>query len=102
MFIREEPEYLFLYINRTEFDREEQQMHKNDQKFTFDFVLYLDRYMEKYREERGQKDEKIRSLIQMRNRVKEQLSSLQILAKKMEECYEFARGLEGWVEKLPS
>jgi hypothetical protein len=38
----------------------------------------------------------------MRNKVKEQLSSLQILAKKMEECYEFAKELEGWVEKLPS
>jgi hypothetical protein len=49
MFIREEPEYLFLYINRTEYDREEQQMLKNDQKFLFDFVLYLDRYLEKYK-----------------------------------------------------
>jgi ubiquitin carboxyl-terminal hydrolase 25/28 len=102
MFIREEPQYLFLYINRTEFDREEQQMHKNDQKFTFDFVLYLDRYMEKYRKERGEKDERIRKLINARNTVKEQLGSLQILGKKMEECYEYARGLEGWTEKLPS
>lgn len=45
MFIREEPEYLFMYINRTEYDRQEQQAHKNDQKFVFDFVLYLDRYL---------------------------------------------------------
>jgi hypothetical protein len=79
MFIRDEPEYLFMYINRTEYDREEQQMHKNDEKFVFDFVLYLDRYLEKYRKERDQKDERIRLLISDRNRVKEQISNLQIL-----------------------
>jgi len=65
-------------------------------------VLYLDRYMEKYRKERGAKDERIRKLINVRNKVKEQLGSLQILAKKMEECHEYARELEGWVQKLPS
>ena len=59
-------------------------MHKNNEKFGFDFVLYLDRYMEKYRKDRGEKDERIRKLIYLRNKVKEQLSSLQILAKKME------------------
>ena len=56
-------------------------------------MLYLDRYMEKYRRERGEKDERIRKLINLRNKVKEQLSSLQILAKKMEECHEYAREL---------
>lgn len=45
-------------------------MHKNDEKFGFDFVLYLDRYMEKYKKERDQKDVRIRKLINLRNKVK--------------------------------
>lgn len=40
--------------------------------------------MEKYRRERGEKDGRIRKLIDIRNKVKEQLGSLRILAKKME------------------
>ena len=34
-----------MYINRTDFDREEGQALKNQQKFTFDFTIYLDRYL---------------------------------------------------------
>jgi len=44
-FIRDEPEYLFIYINRTDFDKEEGQMLKNQHKFTFEFTVYLDRYL---------------------------------------------------------
>lgn len=77
-------------------------MHKNDEKFVFDFVLYLDRYLEKYKKERDQKDDRIRKLISDRNRTKEQLSNLHLLFKKMEECFEYAATLEGWEEKLPT
>lgn len=44
-YIRDEPEYLFLYINRTEYDKEEGQTLKNRHKFNFDFTIYLDRYL---------------------------------------------------------
>jgi hypothetical protein len=40
-------------------------------------------------------------LIINRNKIKEQMNYLQILFKKLEECYRYAKELEGWEEKLP-
>lgn len=72
-----------MYINRTEFDREEGQALKNDQKFAFDFVLYLDRYLEKYKEEAGVANERIRELLGEKSRLEAQRNSLHLLLKKV-------------------
>jgi predicted nucleic acid-binding Zn-ribbon protein len=92
---------LFLYINRTDYDREEGQATKNQHKFTFDFTFYLDRYLERYRKEDDLSNEKIKELLVTKNKLKEQINSLKILFKKIEECQKYAQELEGWGDKLP-
>ena len=90
-FIRDEPEYLFMYINRTDFDREEGQALKNQQKFTFDFTIYLDRYFEKYRKENDESHERIKELLASKNKLKEQINYIQILFKKIEDCQKYTQ-----------
>lgn len=64
---------------------------KTEHKFTFDFGLYLDRYLEKYRKEHSHSHEKIKELLATKNKLKEQVSFLQILFKKIEECGKYAQ-----------
>lgn len=66
-------------------------MLKNDDKFTFDFVIYMDRYLEKYRKEKDIANERIKELIIKKNRIKEQMNYLNILFKKLEECYKYVK-----------
>lgn len=68
-------------------------MLKNDDKFTFDFVIYMDRYLEKYRKEKDIANERIKELIIKKNRIKEQMNYLNILFKKLEECYKYVKEL---------
>ena len=51
VFIKTVPEYLFFNINRAQFERKGNQLLKNTEKMSFDFVIYLDRYMDKNKEE---------------------------------------------------
>ena len=80
-----------MYINRTDFDREEGQALKNQQKFTFDFTIYLDRYFEKYRKENDESHERIKELLASKNKLKEQINYIQILFKKIEDCQKYTQ-----------
>lgn len=40
---------MFFYINRTSYNAQQKQPLKNEEKMSFDFIIYLDRYLEKYR-----------------------------------------------------
>lgn len=47
------------------------------------------------------KNERVKELTVNKNKIKEQMDDLQILFKKMEECYRYVAKLEGWAERLP-
>ena len=68
---------------------------------SFDFVIYLDRYMDKNKEEEKVMNPIIIDLRKRKNELERQLNYLKILTTKLDECRDYARSLNGWLEKLP-
>ena len=64
---------------------------------SFDFVIYLDRYMDKNKEEEKVMNPIIIDLRRRKNELERQLNYLKILTTKLDECRDYARSLNGWL-----
>lgn len=68
---------------------------------SFDFVIYLDRYLEKNKEKSKLVNPKIVELLKRKNIINNQINHLELLATKLNECRLHAQHLSGWENRLP-
>jgi hypothetical protein len=82
-YIREVPKYVYFYINRTGYNAQEKQALKNEDKLSFDFAIYLDSFMEKYREKTAAHSEIITGLWRKKNMLQRKRNAFDIFSKKL-------------------
>ena len=67
----------------------------------FDFIIYLDRYLETNKETTKLVNPKIIQLLKTKNKINRQINHLELLATKLDECRAHAKYLSGWEGRLP-
>lgn len=82
-FIKTLPKFLFLNIRRIQYQRKDNQLLKNSEKIAFDFVIYMDQFLENNEEESKIKRPKIRELQNQKTIRKSQLNHLNFLEQKL-------------------
>ena len=100
-YIRNLPQYLFININRTGYEKEANQPLKNEEKMNFDFVIYLDRYLDRNKEKTKLVNPKIMELLRRKNSINHQINHLELLPPKLGESRAHPKSLKGWEERLP-
>ena len=75
-YIKTLPEYLFININRTGYEKSANQFVKNEEKMSFDFVIYLDRYLDRNKEQSKLVNPKIVQLLKRKNTINHQINHL--------------------------
>ena len=100
-YIKNLPEYLFININRAGYEKAANQYIKNQEKMSFDFVIYLDRYLDENKEKSKLVNPKIIELLKRKNTINNQINHLELLATKLNECRAHAQYLSGWENRLP-